>query len=239
MGRYSREYYKENRSKIIRYQKEWKKKNAVKINETRRRLIQKKRELSSAKKIDIERNLNLYMNRKDLDMSLKKLGPIFKIKIRELEKKLKHGPKFCKNCKKELINISAKFCSSNCKVYYWRKHHKERLLKTYQYHKHKMEGDWKFALKIRLRDNLREAIRYYSKTKKFRRHKNSNRYINYEAIIKYLGPCPGKRREWHIDHIKPLNSFDFSKTEEIKAAFAPTNLQWLPAKENLKKGKRY
>lgn len=47
----------------------------------------------------------------------------------------------------------------------------------------------------------------------------------------------GNRGEWHIDHIVPLASFNFSSPEdlEFRAAWALTNLRPLWAKDNIRK----
>jgi hypothetical protein len=44
---------------------------------------------------------------------------------------------------------------------------------------------------------------------------------------------------WHIDHIRPLSSFDLSQEEEIKLAFNFLNTQPLWAKDNLKKSNKW
>src|SRR3990167_5431308 len=45
--------------------------------------------------------------------------------------------------------------------------------------------------------------------------------------------------KWHVDHIRPLSSFDLIKPSEQKEAFYYKNLQPLWAFENLSKGAKY
>lgn len=44
---------------------------------------------------------------------------------------------------------------------------------------------------------------------------------------------------WHIDHIKPLSSFDLTDVNQFLEACCYTNLQPLWAEHNLKKGAKY
>lgn len=43
------------------------------------------------------------------------------------------------------------------------------------------------------------------------------------------------REKWHIDHIRPLSSFDLSDPEQLRAANSLNNLRPLWAKINMKK----
>jgi hypothetical protein len=53
------------------------------------------------------------------------------------------------------------------------------------------------------------------------------------------GPSGGAARTWHLDHIKPLKSFDLTDPDQAREAFHFTNYRPLWAKENsLKGGKR-
>lgn len=44
---------------------------------------------------------------------------------------------------------------------------------------------------------------------------------------------------WHIDHIRPLDSFDLGDFSQLKEACHYTNLQPLWQNENLKKGSKW
>lgn len=46
-------------------------------------------------------------------------------------------------------------------------------------------------------------------------------------------------RGWHIDHIRPVSSFDYSDPEQAKAAFHYTNLQPMWAADNIRKGAKW
>lgn len=125
----------------------------------------------------------------------------------------------CKKIKKIILNNNG---SSLCDVCY----------KKWRY-----ENDPNYRIKCRLRARLLEVFSLYSFTGKIR--KSSDYGIDYEAIIKYLGSCPGERSQYHIDHIRPLSLFDFNDREQIKQAFAPENHQWLKAVDNLRKSNNY
>ncbi|MBU0894836.1 MAG: hypothetical protein KKF48_02700 [Nanoarchaeota archaeon] len=111
------------------------------------------------------------------------------------------------------------------------------------YVKNRSDKDLNYRITCRLRKMLNGKLRYYIKEGKIM---PSRKYgINYEKIIKHLKPFPKDLSNYHIDHIRPLCSFTFVKEdgttnlEEIKKAFAPNNLQWLTAKENLSKGGKW
>jgi hypothetical protein len=119
---------------------------------------------------------------------------------------------------------------------YYKKNKKECIRKGQEYYKKRYHNDEKFNIQMRIRKRLRKAFHSYSKNGKTR---TSDEYgINYNAICKQLGPKPDNIETWHIDHIKPLCSFDFNNAAQVKQAFSPENHQWLTIKENLSKGSK-
>jgi len=99
-----------------------------------------------------------------------------------------------------------------------------------------------FKIKRRLRKAIRQAINQQSVQKKTQ--------LALGCDIKFLRAYLETRFEegmtwdnygsgWHIDHVKPLASFDLSKKSEQLKANHYTNLQPLWASDNLLKGDKY
>jgi hypothetical protein len=107
---------------------------------------------------------------------------------------------------------------------------KEYALNRYRNHEN-------FKIRVNLKHRLLEAFKRYSKNGKIMSSKDYG--IDWQAIIDYLGPCPGDRKDYHIDHILPLSAFNFNDLGQIKLAFAPENHRWLLKEENLKKHDKY
>lgn len=112
---------------------------------------------------------------------------------------------------------------------------KKRIYLKY-YQRRRVLSDQKHVISFRIRNYFLQALRKYSKDGKIKR---SNLYgINMEEIINHLKPFPKDISKYHIDHIIPLSSFDLNNPIQISMAFSKDNLQWLPAKENISKGKK-
>ena len=96
--------------------------------------------------------------------------------------------------------------------------------------------DKEFAIADRLRRSLNHAMTKYSKTGKIMSSKEYG--IDWKKVVEYLKPFPENLRDFEIDHIIPLYTFNLTNPEEVKKAFAPSNLQWLMKEENRRKGKK-
>ncbi len=116
----------------------------------------------------------------------------------------------------------------------------EAKQKMKEYLKIRRREDKNFRITTNIRTRFAIALKDYTREGKIM---SSNKYgIKFKKIIEHLKPFPAEITKYHIDHIKPLASFNFinedgtQNLEEIKKAFAPENHQWLLAEDNFKKG---
>jgi len=118
---------------------------------------------------------------------------------------------------------------------YWKEYGKrpEVRAKIRETEKLRRETDPEFAIRDRLRRSLRHALSKYSRIGKIMESKKYG--INWEEIIDNLKPFPKNLKNFEIDHITPLHTFNLTNSEEVKKAFNPSNLQWLTREENRKK----
>ena len=104
----------------------------------------------------------------------------------------------------------------------------------------KMKTNPSFAISVKLRIQLSKRLKRYTKKGKI---KSSKKYgVNIDNIVKELVnklPNDFYKQKYHIDHIRPVSSFNLNNINEVKKAFSKENLQWLTAKENLSKGNKF
>lgn len=171
-----------------------------------------------------------------------------------------HKPKIvnliCPDCNKQFIrkNNRQRFCSRKCCVHFfnnlnpshkleitrkWRNENREQFKKLNRERvKRKRAEDLNFKIRHNMRCRINEL------TKKLMRKEVRQLYkkeINIHNIAKALIinlPKDYNKKKYHIDHIIPLCSFDLTKEEDMRKAFAVDNHRWLLAEDNLKKGKK-
>jgi len=105
----------------------------------------------------------------------------------------------------------------------------------------RMIVDPSFKLAKRLRSRLSNALKGNQKTGSAISDLGctiKELKIHLESKFK-LGMTWDNYGEWHIDHKKPLASFDLSNPQQFKEACNYKNLQPLWAEENLKKSDKY
>ncbi|UJW87955.1 hypothetical protein [Devosia sp. SL43] len=112
----------------------------------------------------------------------------------------------------------------------------------------KKAGDLDFRMMASIRARIRNALKGSSKSVRTAELLGASLDVVRSHIEKQFtdgmtwenwGRGWGGRREWHMDHVKPLVSFDVSDPKQLAEACHYTNLQPLWAFDNLKKGGRF
>lgn len=122
----------------------------------------------------------------------------------------------------------------NENIEYIRKLERER-------HKERCAEDPSFKLLVRLRSRQNRSIAYGHKSKTTLALLGctvEQCWIHLESQFTE-GMTRENYGEWHIDHIRPLVSFNLSDLEQQKIAFHYSNLQPLWAIDNIKKGGKF
>ena len=122
----------------------------------------------------------------------------------------------------------------------YRSRHKAKITayaRTYKKRPH-------IAMKLRLRNRTRLARLKLNLPKGSMRHIallgcRVSEFVEYLEAKFQPGMSWENRHLWHIDHIRPLSSFDLTVPVQCAQAFHYTNLQPLWAADNLRKGKRW
>lgn len=152
-----------------------------------------------------------------------------KIKLQQKLKYTKHKKKILKKCK-----VYREFNKNKIKEYQhnYRPRANARL-------KERLKSDIHLRLKVRLRKRLRQALHH--------NYKSGSAVADLGCDIEELKTYLESKFQpdmswnnyglygWHIDHIKPLSSFDLTNREQWLEACNYTNLQPLWAHDNLSK----
>ena len=165
-------------------------------------------------------------------------------KLRKMMRKREHNRRYREKHKEEIKKYKKTYRVANKnkiktygKTYFKTNKHKIKDRKSYQY-----KTDIKFKLSILLRCRLSCALK--------NNQKNGSAVRDLGCSIPELKTYleskfqPGMTWDnhgntgWHIDHIKPLASFDLSDRKQLLEACHYTNLQPLWAKDNLSKGNK-
>lgn len=110
-----------------------------------------------------------------------------------------------------------------------------------EYSRKKKLDDEQYRLSIKLRQRLNSAVkRNYISGKTI-----DDLGCSIEAFKLYIerqfkpGMSWENREKWHLDHIRPLSSFNLSDQNQFSAASHYTNIQPLWPKENLAKNEKH
>lgn len=123
---------------------------------------------------------------------------------------------------------------------YFLKHKEQMVERGRQYNANRREVD----LEFKIRGNLRARLNTALKTNVKAGSSVTDLGCSIDEFKTYLESKfqsgmtweNWSKTGWHIDHIKPLASFDLTNPEQFRQAAHFTNLQPLWAKDNLRKG---
>ena len=144
----------------------------------------------------------------------------------------------CICCGANCDNYTCDLCGQRCRSYQKQPSNRNRSRAR---QRERESSDAQFKLRRRLRSRFTQAIKGSYKAGSAVHDLG----CSIEFLKQYLesqfqdGMTWDNHGKWHIDHIKPLSSFDLQDREDLLEACHYTNLQPLWAKDNLRKGDKY
>lgn len=154
---------------------------------------------------------------------------------KECKVKVSKGKQYCKSCKEKQKLI---YLETN-RIY----HRREDIIKRNKERARNYILSPEAKIKKKIRSRVHNALKYYKKCAYTEKLLGCSLDEFKEHIEKQFLPGMSwennTRHGWHIDHIRPISSFDLSKPEEQLKAFHYTNCQPLWAKDNLSKAAKY
>ena len=144
--------------------------------------------------------------------------------------------------KKRIAN--REYMSKNGRKNYYA-NHEENKEKLRNYVNNRLKTDVQYALNSRFRSLMNQHLRYKGIPKNCRTYEGVG-YTPNELKLHFEsqftdGMSWDNMSEWHIDHIRPVASFNFTTTEceDFKKCWALNNLQPLWAMDNFSKGNKW
>jgi len=233
--------YHKNKEKVLERKKEWYLQNRDKI-------LKQKKELYES---DIEKH-------RKISKENKRKPNIVKARKLWVEKKISEDPDYFNRASRKAHQLHKDKRNAYSKKYYTEnsekiKKHIHEWNKTYSKKPEVKERKRVYTNKIRKIPQIKLAHRFRVRIntalnrKGLEKRKGKLDFLgcSLEEFKTYLESKfkPGmnwsnyKWDGWHVDHIKPIASFDLTNEEDFKKCFHYTNLQPLWAAENFKKNK--
>jgi hypothetical protein len=216
----NKRYREKNKDKVNKKLKLWREKNKDKVKEADKNYRDRNKEALKAKAA------RYYQNNKD------------SIKVKSKESYQNNKDVHYKRNKEWKAANKDKVSASDAR--YYTKNKESRIEYISRYKRDRRKIDPQFDMVCRLRGRLSVIMRQYQAKKIISSVKDLGctipEFMIYLESLFTTGMTWDNRSEWHIDHIRPLSSFNLLDPEEAKKACHYTNLQPLWAIDNLKKG---
>jgi len=223
-----KKYYRENKEVISKKNNKYYQENKDKLSEQMKKYREENKEyyIEYIKKYREE-------NKEKISEQVKKYYEENKENIKEQTKKYKeeHKDKISEYMKKYQNENKENLIEKHKK---YRQEHKEE---RNEYDRNRRKVDKGYKILHNLRSRLRNALKGTNKSA------STIELVGctIEFLKDYLENTKVEGKDYsdaHVDHIRPCASFDLTDPEQQRECFHYTNLQYLPAKENISKGAR-